>query len=229
MADVTWPIVIGAAAIDSINPCAFGVLIFMITYMSKVVGDTRKMLINGLIYIGAVFITYILAGLVLLKFIQSLTSFSVITYYVIGGIIILAGLIEIKDYFWYGKWFSLAIMPSEKERIKNYINKIAGTKKTAFGLGVFVALVELPCTGAVYLAVLAIMAKSGLALSNMVMLLIYNIIFVLPLIIILLGAYKGMSTVNFKLWLEKNKKLMRLIVGLLLIGLGVWMIYFRGF
>lgn len=226
MVDVTWPIIIGAAAIDSINPCAFGVLIFMLTYMAKVVGDLKKMLINGLIYIFAVFVTYIAAGLVLLKVIQSMTKFSVTSYYVISVLIILAGLIEIKDYFWYGKGFSLAIMPSEKERIRGYINKIAGTKLTAFGLGVFVALVELPCTGAVYLAVLTIMAKSGLALSNITMLLIYNIIFVLPLIFILIGVYRGMATMNFKLWLEKNKRLMRLVVGLLLIGLGTWMIYF---
>lgn len=224
MVDLNWPIIIGAAVIDSINPCAFGVLIFLLTYMSKVVGDFKKMLINGLIYIFAVFITYIAAGVLLLKTIQALASFSTIAYLVIGVLIIIAGLIEIKDFFWYGKGFSLAIMPGEKERIKNYVNKIAGTKTTAFSLGVFVALVELPCTGAVYLAVLTIMSTSGLVLNNMTMLFIYNIIFVLPLILILIAVYKGANTLNFKLWLEKNKKLMRLSVGLLLIGLGVWMI-----
>ncbi len=59
-------ILLGAAVIDSINPCAFGVLLFLLAYLAKTSKNKVKMLIHGLTYIAAVFITYFLAGLILL-------------------------------------------------------------------------------------------------------------------------------------------------------------------
>ena len=103
------------------------------------------MLWNGLIYIFFVFLTYLAAGLLLLPVIRTLAGFSVISYYVLAGIIAFAGVLEIKDFFWYGKGWTLAIMPGETQRIKNYVSKVGDSPWTAAGLGIFVALVELPC------------------------------------------------------------------------------------
>jgi len=232
MPEVNLPLIIGASLIDGINPCAFGVLIFLLAYLFKTSHNSKKMLVNGIVYIVAVFLTYLAAGLILMPIIKTLGQISVWSYRIIGGLIILAGLVEIKDFFWYGKWFSLAIIPGYAEKIKKFSHKM--TPKTmksywhsigiSFVLGVFVALVELPCTGAVYLAVLTLMSQSGLTLSNLNFLLLYNFIFVLPLFIILGLVYKGMSSETVELWREKHKSLMRLVVGLLLIGMGVWMI-----
>src|SRR3972149_1564459 len=108
MSEINLPIVIGAALIDGINPCAFGVLIFMLAYLARTASKT-KMLFNGLIYIFFVFLTYLACGLILLPVIRSLAGFSVISYYVIAGLVGLAGLLEIKDYYWYGKGFSLRV------------------------------------------------------------------------------------------------------------------------
>src|SRR3989338_1852857 len=191
MPEINLPIVIGASLIDSINPCAFGVLIFLLTYLAASVRRKIHMLINGLIYIFGVFITYFAAGLLLLPIIQELGAFSVASYLVIAAIVIIAGLLEI----------------------------------TAFFLGCFVAIVELPCTGAVYLAVLALMSLSGITMSNISFLVIYNVIFVLPLLIILYIVYKGISTEKLENWRQKHKGLMRLSIGLILISLGIWMVY----
>jgi len=225
MAEINLPIIVGAALIDGINPCAFGVLLFLLAFLTKT-AHKAHMLINGLVYIFAVFLTYLAAGLVLLPVIRSLAGISVISYYVIAGIIALAGLLEIKDYFWYGKWFSLGIFPSESQRIKNYVQKVGDSPFTAAFLGVFVALVELPCTGAVYLAVLALMSMSGFTMSNMSFLVLYNFIFVLPLIIILVFVVKGIHWKKFEDWRQKHKGSMRLFIGLLLLGMAAWMIYF---
>src|SRR5574342_388202 len=126
MADISLPIVVGAALIDGINPCAFGVLIFMLAYLAKT-AKKSKMLVNGLVYILFVFITYLVCGLILLPIIRKLAGFSVVSYYAIAGVIIIAGLLEIKDYFWYGKGFSLTIFPSEAQRIKKYIKHVSGS------------------------------------------------------------------------------------------------------
>ncbi len=226
MVDISLPIVVGAAVIDSVNPCAFGVLIFMLAYLAQSVKTKAMMLTHGLLYILAVFITYLLAGLFLLPIINQLGKASVIAYLVIATIIIIAGLIEIKDFFWYGKWFSLRIFPSEAERIKMYVKKIGDKPSTAFFLGIFVALVELPCTGAVYIAILSLMSLAGVTASNVLLLILYNIIFVLPLAAILIAVIQGISTHKFEQWRQKYKGLMRLIIGLTLVGLGIWMISF---
>lgn len=225
MGEISLPIIIGAALIDGINPCAFGVLIFLLAYLTKTAHKTH-MLLNGLVYIFFVFLTYLISGLILLPIIRSLAGFSVVSYYAIAGIIGLAGLLEIKDFFWYGKWFSLGIIPSEAQRIKLYVQKVGDSPLTAAFLGVFVALVELPCTGAVYLAVLALMSLSGFTVGNFAFLIIYNLIFVLPLVIILVFVYKGIHWSWFEEWRQKHKGWMRLFIGLVLVGLAVWMIKF---
>jgi cytochrome c biogenesis protein CcdA len=226
MVDVNLPIVVGAAAIDSINPCAFGVLIFLLAYLAHSAKTRGKMLSHGLIYILAVFITYLSAGLLLMPIINHLGKASVIAYLVIAAVIIIAGLIEIKDFFWYGKGFSLSIMPSEAERIKMYISRISDKTMTSFFLGVFVALVELPCTGAVYIAILSLMSLAGVTTGNVMFLILYNIIFVLPLIAILISVVMGTSTKKFEMWRNRYKGVMRLATGLTLLGLGLWMIIF---
>ncbi|HLD07293.1 MAG TPA: GAP family protein [Candidatus Nanoarchaeia archaeon] len=226
MAEINLFFVIGAALVDSINPCAFGVLIFLLAYLEETVRKARQMLVRGLVYIGAVFVTYLVAGLVLLPFIRKLGSFSVVSYYVLAAIIALAGLLEVKDFFWYGRGISLAIFPSESRRIKMYVQGINRSPFAPAFLGVFVALVELPCTGFAYLAVLGLVSLSGVTISNLSLLIIYNLIFVLPLLVILWFVYRGASTQKFERWRQRHKKWMRLAIGLTLLALAGAMLWF---
>lgn len=226
MVDINLPIIVGAAVIDSINPCAFGVLIFLLAYLAKSARTKAHMLFNGMCYLIAVFVTYLGAGLILMPVLNHLGKASVIAYLVIAAVILIAGLLEIKDFFWYGRWFSLSILPSEARRIKMYVKHISDSPLTAFMLGVFVALVELPCTGAVYIAILSLMSLVGVNLTNVLWLILYNVIFVLPLAVILFAVTNGMSTNTFEKWRQKYKRHMRLLTGLTLLALGIWMIMF---
>ena len=118
-AELSLELIIAAAALDSINPCVFGVLIFLLAYMTKVFKSKSRMLLAGGIYILAVYITYFLAGLGLLTVIKS-TGLGIPFYWLTAFIAIAAGLVEIKDYFWYGKGFSLQMIPGASERLKHY-------------------------------------------------------------------------------------------------------------
>src|SRR3989344_2676751 len=211
---LTIPILVGAAIIDSINPCAFGVLIFLLAYLFKAFHSRRSVLLHGLTYISGVFITYLIAGLLLLPIISQLGRISTGAYVGIGIILIIFGLLEIKDFFFYGKWLSLGILPSAGKRIEVLTRRITGKFSTSFFLGVFVALVELPCTGAVYLGVLALVSLTGLTANNFLLLVIYNLLFVLPLVVILLLVHRGGQTEKFEMWRIKYKKYMRLATGL---------------
>jgi cytochrome c biogenesis protein CcdA len=215
----TLGLVITSAAIDSINPCAIGVLILMVSVILGQGGGTRRLIVNGMAYIFAIFATYLIAGLGLVYFFSAIPM--VLAEYLslaVGSLVILAGILEVKDYFWYGKGFSLQIPKYFANKIHEY-----STKKTnIFGimlLGAFVAAVELPCTGAPYLAIITILRID----FNMIafgMMVLYNIIFVLPLIIILFMVAGGTKISVVSKWKEEGKGKMRLFMGLLLCALG---------
>jgi len=217
------PVVLATAAIDSINPCAIGVLILLISTLLTLSKDRKKMLWIGIIYIASVYVTYLLAGIGLLYFIQKLNIAEPIGI-VVGGLVILLGFVEIKDFWWYGKGFSLHIPQSKIASIKKYVKN--ASVPGAIVLGIFVSAVELPCTGGPYLAITALLAKMGMSMKVFGYLALYNFIFVLPLIVILLIIYFGGQTSSVKKWKMKYRKWMRLITGIIMIALGVLLILF---
>jgi cytochrome c biogenesis protein CcdA len=217
----TLPVVIITALIDSINPCAIGVLILLIATLVTLSKNKHKMLAVGAIYISAVFITYLLAGFGLLIFIQKLNISQPLSW-IVGGLVIVLGLIEIKDFFWYGKGITLQIPPRRAEQIKKMMKKV--TIPGSIILGIFVAAVELPCTGGPYLAITTLLAKIGFSFKVFWLLVLYNFIFVLPLIVILLLVYFGVSAKKIKEWKNRQRKWMRLFIGLIMLILGVLLI-----
>lgn len=217
--NVTFSALIVAALIDSINPCAFAVLIFLLIYITSL-GASRRALKVGIVYILTVFVVYFLAGLGLLTAIQSIgITRSIFSFAAFVSII--AGLINIKDFFWYGKGFSLAIPESKKPVIEKYVQK--ASLPAAIILGILVSLFELPCTGGVYLAILTLIAKNAYALA-IPYLLLYNLIFVLPLMIILFAVYFGFSAEKAEKLRVEKRKWLRLIMGLIMVALGLAML-----
>jgi len=83
----------------------------------------------------------------------------------------------------------------------------------------------LPCTGGPYLAITAILAKS-FDMQAFLYLLLYNVIFVLPLVVILVMIYYGATTLRLKKWRETQRKWMNLASGLLMIVLGMFLIFY---
>jgi cytochrome c biogenesis protein CcdA len=163
-----------------------------------------------------------LAGIGLLLFIQKLGIAQPLSI-LVGALVIILGLIEIKDFFWYEKGISLSISPKYVEYIEKYSKKV--TIPGAIILGVFVAAVELPCTGGPYLAITTWIAQSDvIPINALIYLLIYNFIFVSPLLTILFLVYFGTKVTNIKKWKQKNRKWMRLSIGLILVALGILLI-----
>jgi cytochrome c biogenesis protein CcdA len=218
----TLSVVIGSAAIDSINPCAIGVLILMISVVLGGGGTTKRLIALGSAYIFAIFATYLIAGLGLVYFFSEIPI--IMAEYLsifVGMLVVAAGLFEIKDYFWYGKGFSLQIPPYFANKIHEYSKGKQSIAGVMF-LGAFVAAVELPCTGAPYLAIITILSINFNFIAFLLMVL-YNVIFVLPLIIILIMVAAGTRVSTVAKWKEESKGTMRLFLGLLLIGLG-WLL-----
>lgn len=215
------PVVVLTALVDSINPCAIGVLVLLIATLLGLSKDKKKMVTVGMIYITAVFVTYLAAGFGLLAVIQKFNISQQLSW-IVGGLVVILGLLEIKDFFWYGKGITLAIPAKRAEQIKKMMKKVS--TPGAIVLGIFVAAVELPCTGGPYLAITTLLAKIGFSMKIFWLLVLYNFIFVLPLLVILFMVAFGVSTERVKAWKDKQKKWMRLFVGLVMVALGVLLI-----
>lgn len=229
--ELTLGLVIGAALVDSINPCVFGVLIFLIAFMTKLFKSKTKMLLGGFLYTAVVYITYLVLGLGILKITVDL-DIATTFYWIAALIAIIAGLLEIKDFFWYGKGFSLQMIPGGAKRLEYYTRKISKMENRhpallyfmTAALGVLVVMVELPCTGAPYLAILGLLSQGAYA-AAIPLLLLYNLVFVSPLFVIIGIAYFGTSSERLENWRKEHRGLMRLCIGVFLIALGFYMIY----
>lgn len=222
-----WPVLFGVALwfADWINPCMFWVLIFLLTYLVSI-GSRKKVLYSGLIFAVTTFVLYSAIMYGMHKLIFSTSAFlpyiSTIKY-IIWVLAIVLWLIEVKDFFWYGKWVSLAIPKRAKPSLE-YITK-KWTYMSAFVLAVLSTFVELPCT--IWIPLAYIWAV-GTKINIFAALWIYNFFFVLPLIIIILGIYCWISAFKSEDWdlaINKvsNKKIMRLIAWIILITL--WILF----
>lgn len=218
---ITLGSIVVAALIDSINPCAFGVLIFLLISLLKV-GSSKRALKYGLAYSFVVFLVYFLAGFGIFKIIQSLSALNTVVYIVAGLLVLLFGVLEFIDFFRASKDKKaiLKIPTSAKPLLERMSSR--GTLAATLVLGVLVSLFELPCTGGIYLAILSLMAKHGTFAWGYLVL--YNLIFVLPLVAITFIVYKGMSPEMLQRWTNSEKKWMRFAAGVVLVLLGLYLL-----
>jgi len=216
----TLPLVVTCALIDSVNPCAFAVLVFLL--LSIITLETRRrVLAVGGAYIAAVFIFYLLSGIGLFTVVQQF-GFSSILFRAAAVLAILLGLVNIIDVIRKNEGFILAIPASKKEMIERYIHK--ASLPAAFVLGVLVGIFELPCTGGIYLAILGMMSKTLTFSEGLPYLILYNLIFVLPLVAILLIVAFGLSPEKVNSWRLENRRMLRLVIGLAMIAIGASML-----
>jgi cytochrome c biogenesis protein CcdA len=223
MADViTIPAVIGAAIVDAINPCAFAVLIILITTILAS-GKKRRALLSGLAFSFSIFISYFLMGLGLYSAIQA-SGLTHTFYTVIAILAIVVGIFNLKDYLWYGKWFVMEVPMSWRPRLKALINSVTSVPG-AFFVGFAVSLFLLPCTSGPYIVILGLLAHTTTKGYALELLALYNLIFVSPMILITGAVYFGFTTTEkAEEWRTKKLKVLHLIAGLIILGLGVVML-----
>lgn len=201
---------------DGINPCMFSVLLFLLTYLLAI-GSKKRAVKAGLAFAIGVFAIYFLFMLGIINLISLIGLIEKIKI-VVALFALIAGLIMIKDFFAYGKWFSLEIPKSLKPLIEKLIKR--GTIPSAILLALLSSLVELPCTAGIPLVYSTLLAqKSG---SYIPYLIWYNIFFVLPLFVIIIGvAFVWAKVDKVEKWRLNFRKYMRLIAGLILLFLAI--------
>lgn len=226
--ELTLAKILGLAAVDAVNPCALAVLALMLIAIMSYNPDKRsKVLLAGLAFTLSVFVMYIIYGLVIIKFfqlVQVLTGIRLWLYKILGLAAIILGLLNIRDFVKYkpgGLGTEMPIMLRPK--VKKIISRVT-SPKGAFIVGLFVTLFLLPCTIGPYVIAGGILSALEL-LKTLPWLLVYNVIFVLPMIIISFVVYIGLTTVeNVSGWKDRNIRWLHLVAGVIMFLLGVAMI-----
>lgn len=212
------PLVGVAALIDSINPCAFGILLLTVAFLLSLQKSRGSILKIGGVYILGLFTVYLLIGLGIL---QALHIFNTPHFMAKLGaaILILLGAINLINEFFPAFPIKLRIPQAAHAKMAVLMNK--ATLPTAFLLGILVGLCEFPCTGGPYLMVLGLLHDQGTYLSGVGYLLLYNLVFILPLVLILAIASDGALIDKVRAWKQAENKNMRLWGGAAMVILGL--------
>jgi cytochrome c-type biogenesis protein len=204
-ADLGLPAILTAGFLDGFNPCAFGVLILFATFAlglaaqqsAASVGTTgmpdaraasRTVLGLGAFFVIGVLVTYFLLGLGLLTALASLTDF--------GGNHLpsrVAALIAIGMGLWMIRDILLPDAPWKLEAPHALHGRMRAWARTSspvalFGGGVLIGLCTVPCSGAVYLGVVALLGASGTVAAGLGGLVLYNLAYITPLVVLLVLA-----------------------------------------
>lgn len=212
------PLVGIAALIDSVNPCAFGILLLTIAFLLSLQKTRASILKIGGVYILGLFAVYILIGLGIL---QALHIFNTPHFMAkVGAALLIAlGGINLLNEFFPSFPIKLRIPQAAHTKIASLMNK--ASLPAVFLLGALVGLCEFPCTGGPYLMVLGLLHDQGTYLRGVGYLLLYNLIFILPLVVILFIASDNTLLEKVKAWKKSETKHMRLWGGIAMVILGL--------
>ena len=216
----TWllPLVVVASLIDSINPCAFSILLVTIAFLFSLGRMRTSILTIGGFYIAGIFTVYVLIGLGIL---QALHLFNTPHFMSKVGAFMLIGFggINLINEFFPAFPIKLKIPDFTHKKIAQLVEK--ASLPTAFFMGALVGLCEFPCTGGPYLLVLGLLHDQGTYIKGLGYLLLYNIIFVSPLVLVLLMASDNSLLSKVQRWRKNNLSRMRLFSGIAMVALGL--------
>ncbi len=223
------------ALVDSVNPCAFAVLIFLLsTLFMRDPNNRRTILLGGIAFAMGVFIFYFIIGLLLLMGIKAALAVAGLSnayvYIIFGIFAVLLGIFNLKDYFSYGSLgFVMEVPMRWKPKMlatieKNVLGRIA-TITGSFIAGVLVTAFLLPCITGPYFLSGSILKALPLPTASL-WLVYYNILFILPMLVITLLVYFSFTSIEkASEFREKNIRKLHLVAGLLLILVGAIMFY----
>ena len=193
---LTVPTVLASGVADGFNPCAFALLVLFATYtltlVNAVTGNgtptleaRRRLLGAGSLYVGAVLVTYFIICLGLFSFLAWLGRDHLVSRVAVVIALVMA-LWMLKDVFLPGVGPSMMAPGGTHGRMQKAMER--GGLAGMLIAGVLVGICTVPCSGAIYLDVVAVLHASGGGLTGLALLALYNIAFIVPLLVLLLAV-----------------------------------------
>ncbi|MDT8392057.1 MAG: hypothetical protein RRC34_16265 [Lentisphaeria bacterium] len=211
----TVGVVVAGGLIDGINPCAFAVVVFLVSYLACIGRKRKAVAVMGSSFCSGVFIAYFLIGLGLsavLAFIQEMVWVRTVLYGGLGLVALWFAGVHLRDAVIYKKTgkakdLSGKLSPDTTLQIHEWVRKLSATSlliPAGLALGCVVSLLELACTGQIYLPILSIINRDGINVKALFFLSVYCLAFILPLAIVTFLAAYGIGARAIGNWGKKN-------------------------
>jgi cytochrome c biogenesis protein CcdA len=229
-----FQIVLGGL-LDGINPCAFTTVIFLLSYLALIGKKGRTLVSAGAAFTAGVFVSYFLIGVGLLEIVMRLSCFPAVSRIVaisIGVAALVLSALSVYDCVKIGKGKTKEVLlqlgGSMKKRIHCAIRENARSGMTFIAsavLGVFIGMLEFPCTGQVYFPIVVVIREmSAMRAQGIAYLLLYNVMFILPLIAVFVLAYRGISSEKMAGWVKKHLFSVKLLIAFFFAVTGCFLI-----
>jgi cytochrome c biogenesis protein CcdA len=231
-----WLAVVAAGLIDGINPCAFATLIFFVSYLTLSGRRGKEVLLVGGAFTLGVFLAYLAVGLGLYQLLDlvgsTLDIIAKVVYALTGVFCLVLAVLSFIDYRKARQGKIDEMLLNLPEPLRNRINAtIRKGRKTsnymvgAFVAGILISFLELACTGQVYLpTIIFVSSIPEMRLQALLYLVIYNLLFILPLVVIFVLVYFGTTSKDLTRFLQERAALVKFAMGIVFIILGGWLL-----
>lgn len=233
----TLSAVLGGGLLDGINPCAFATSIFLISYLLYLRRSRRDILLVGACFCLGVFLTYFLFGFALSYALRQLQQWQWVKS-ALFGLFGVAGLVlcvlHLRDALIYRRTgrasdMDMGLSKNTHRSIHERIRRLTTVRvwllgPAALALGAVISAMELACTGQVYFPVIAALSEQGLNARFVLLLLLYNVCFILPLAVITVLAAGGVGAKALGDWAKRHLVATKVSMAVLFAVLGVLML-----
>lgn len=220
---VMIPLVASTGFLDGIHPCAIAILIFFIAFLLTMQKTFKNIFFLGLVYIFVIFLTYLGVGVGLFS---GIVLFGQHHFFAILGswLLIILGISHILAYFFPNFPVHFRMPKISGEKIKPKIEK--ATLPSIIGAAFLVGLCSIPCSGGIYAAITALLASQTTYFKGFLYLLLYNLMFVLPLLILLIFAANPVTLAKIAEFRKRNERTEKIIMGILMTIIGTAILIF---
>jgi cytochrome c biogenesis protein CcdA len=229
------PTVVAAGLLDGLNPCAFATLVFFVSYLALTGRQGRELLLAGAAFTLGVFLTYLAIGIGLLEILHRLPFLAAASRWIYGATALLClGLAAGSLHDWWqarrGRAQAMHLrMPTRlRQRVNRAIRQGMHARAfvpVTFVTGVVVSVIELACTGQVYLpTILFVLGVPELRARAWLYLLVYNVMFVTPLVVVFALVTFGTTSRQLSRLIHRHTAAVKLSTALLFLALAAWMV-----
>jgi len=228
--------VIGAGLIDGLNPCAFATIVFFVSYLAFTGRQGRDILLVGAAFALGIFITYLLVGLGVSALLGAVEALEGVQRWVYGLTAAMCAVLAVFSFLDFlkarrGEYEEMRLrLPL---RLRRWVNRVIreSARVEAFAgvalvTGFVISLIELACTGQVYLpTIIYVRSVPELQASATFYLVLYNLCFILPLVVVFTLAFFGTTSRQLGQFVNRYTAAIKLGTAVVFVGLAVWLVY----
>ncbi len=216
-------LVLMGGLLDGLNPCAIAILLFFLSFLYVARRPRVEVLQMGVLYIYAIYLIYFLIGLGLMRAIV-LSGIEHLLAIVGAYMVIALGILTLASHYVKPLGALTRAPHSLWQRAKPHLMR--ATLPSAFFGGLLVGLCTFPCSGGIYVAILGLLSSRPSFLGGLGYLYLYNLMFILPLVIILVAVHNRRVSRRLAAWETVHRSQARLLSALLMIAVGVIILLF---